>query len=55
MVKYGGDKLIQLIYELIKDVWTQEVMPKEWTTTIICPIHKKVIKWIARITEGYHY
>jgi hypothetical protein len=29
MVKYGGDKLIQLIYELIKDVWRQEVMPKE--------------------------
>jgi hypothetical protein len=28
MVKYGGDKLIQLIYELIKDVWRQEVMPK---------------------------
>jgi len=30
IVKYGGDKLIQLIYELIKDVWRQEVMPKEW-------------------------
>jgi len=40
-VKYGGDKLIQLIYELIKDVWRQEVMPKERTMTIICPIHKK--------------
>jgi len=33
-------KLIQLIYELIKDVWRQEVMPKE-CTMIICPIHKK--------------
>jgi len=41
LVKCGGDKLIQLIYELIKDVWRQEVMPKEWTKTIICPIHKK--------------
>jgi len=41
LVKYGGDKLIQLIYELIKDVWRQEVMPKELTMTIICPIHKK--------------
>jgi len=41
LVKYGGDKLIQLIYELITDVWRQEVMPKEWTMTIICPIHKK--------------
>ena len=40
-MKCGGDKLIQLIYELIKDVWKQEVMPKEWTMTIICPIHKK--------------
>ena len=33
--------MIQLIYELIKDVWRQEVMPKEWTMTIICLIHKK--------------
>ena len=41
LVKCGGDKLIQLIYELTKDVWRQEVMPKEWTMTIICPIHKK--------------
>jgi len=29
------------IYELIKDVWRQEVMPKEWAMTIICPINKK--------------
>jgi len=41
LVKYGGDKLIQLIYELIKDVWRQEVMPREWTMMISCPIHKK--------------
>ena len=41
LVKYGGDKLIQLIYELIQHVWRQEVMPKEWTVTIICPLHKK--------------
>jgi len=27
LVKYGGDKLIQPIYELTKDVWGQEVMP----------------------------
>jgi hypothetical protein len=55
MVKYGGDKLAQLIYESIKGVWKQELMSKEWTTTIICPIHKKVVKWIERIKEGYHY
>jgi len=41
LVKYGGDKLRQLIYELIEDVWRQEIMPKEWTMMIICPIHKK--------------
>jgi len=33
--------LIQLIYGLIEGVWRQEIMPKEWTMTIICPIHKK--------------
>jgi len=41
LMKCGGDKLRQLIYELIEDVWRQEVMPKEWTMTIICPIHKE--------------
>jgi len=51
-VKYGGDKLIQLIYELIKDVWRQEVMPKEWTMTIICPIHKKSDKTDCQNYKG---
>jgi len=51
LVKYG-DKLIQLTYELIKDVWRQEVMPKEWTM-IICPIHKKGDKTDCQNYRGF--
>jgi len=53
LVKYGRDKLIQLIYGLIKDVWRQEVMPKEWTMTIICPIHKKGNKTDCQNYRGF--
>ena len=60
LVKYGGDKLIQLIYESIKDVRRQEVMPKEWTMTVICPIHKKgdktdcqIYRWISILSVIY--
>jgi len=52
LVKYGGDKLIQLIYEFIKDVWKQEAMPKEWTVTIICPINKKGDKTDCQTYRG---
>jgi hypothetical protein len=35
MIKYGGD----------------EKMSEEWSTAIICPIHKKEVKWTAITTE----
>ena len=54
-MKYGGDKLIQLTHELIKDVWRQEVMPKEWIMMIICPIHKKSDKTDCQNYRGSHY
>ena len=44
--------MIKLIYELIKDVWRQELMPKEWTMTIIYPVHKKSDKMDCQNYRG---
>jgi hypothetical protein len=41
IIKYGGEKLWDLIHELISNIWEQEEMPKEWSVAIIHPIHKK--------------
>jgi hypothetical protein len=41
IIKYDGDKLWDLIYELITNIWKQEEMPKEWLIALIHPIHKK--------------
>lgn len=40
-IKYGGPALVQIIYEMIKEVWEKEVMPREWSKAIVHPIHKK--------------
>jgi hypothetical protein len=34
IIKYGRDKLWDLIYELITNIWEQEEMPKEWSIAL---------------------
>jgi hypothetical protein len=41
IIKYGGEKVWDLIYELITNIWEQGEMPKEWLIALIQPIHKK--------------
>jgi endonuclease/exonuclease/phosphatase family metal-dependent hydrolase len=41
LIKYGGDGLVDAVYELMKLIWTTENMPQEWDIGIICPIYKK--------------
>jgi hypothetical protein len=41
MIKYGGEKLWDLIYELITNIREQGEMPKEWSIALIHPVHKK--------------
>jgi hypothetical protein len=41
LIKHGGSMLRRRIHRLIEEVWETEQMPQEWSTALICPIHKK--------------
>ena len=40
LTKYGGNKLLNRMYELVRQIWEEERILKEWKETIIVPIHK---------------
>ena len=37
LIKYGGNKLLSRIYDLVRQVWKEERIPEEWKETIIVP------------------
>jgi len=39
LIKYGGDKLLNRMYELVRQIWEEERIREEWKETIIVPIH----------------
>ena len=41
LIKYGGNKLLNRMYELVTQIWEEERIPEEWKKTIIVPIHKR--------------
>jgi len=41
LIKYGGNKLLNRMYELVRQIWEEERLPEEWKETIIVPIHKR--------------
>jgi len=42
LIKYGRNKLLNRMYELVRQVWEEErVPPEEWKETIIVPINKR--------------
>lgn len=41
LFKCGGQELLNVLEEFPLSVWMTERLPKEWSETIICPIHKK--------------
>jgi len=40
-LKLAGKDLVTEIYFLVKDVWNNECMPKDWNLGIICLIFRK--------------
>ena len=41
LIKYGGYRLLNRIYELVRQIWEEERIPAEWKETIIVPVHKR--------------
>jgi len=41
LIKYRGDKLLNRMYELLRQIWEEERIPEEWKETIIVPICKR--------------
>ena len=41
LIKYGGSKLLNIIYEVVRLIWEEERIPEEWKETIIVPIYKE--------------
>jgi hypothetical protein len=41
LIKYRGYKLLNRIYELVRQFWEEERIPAEWKETIIVSIHKR--------------
>jgi hypothetical protein len=50
LIKYTGNKLLNRMYELVRQIWEEERIPEEWKEKIIVPIHKRGTEMGVRIT-----
>jgi hypothetical protein len=41
LIKCGVNKLLNSIYELLRQIWEEERIPEEWKETVIVPTHKR--------------
>ena len=41
LLKYGGQRLVEEIHLLLLNVWSAEIIPLDWLSSIIIPVHKK--------------
>jgi hypothetical protein len=41
ILKYGGDNMVEAVYELCRLVWEREELPQDWMKALIFPIAKK--------------
>ena len=52
LIKTGCEKLVEILYELIKTIWRNEMLPIEWMRGVICPLHKKGCKMSCKNYRG---
>jgi hypothetical protein len=41
LFKNGGQSLSEALHNITVSTWEKELMPKEWSTDLICPIFRK--------------
>jgi hypothetical protein len=41
LIKYGVNKLLNRIYEIVRQIWEEERIPENRKEIIIVPIHKR--------------
>ena len=41
LIKQRGNKVLNKMYELVRQTWEEERIPEEWKETTIVPIHKR--------------
>lgn len=41
LIKSGEKYLQQKIFQMVKRVWAEEIVPNEWKISVVCPILKK--------------
>jgi hypothetical protein len=49
LIKYGGIKLLNRMYELVRQIWEAERIPEEWKEILIVPIYKNEIEICVRM------
>jgi hypothetical protein len=52
MIKYGGEKLLLRLYQLIIKIWEKEELPENWKMVNYIPIHKKGDKKLCQNYRG---
>lgn len=41
LIKKGGNELIGIMHDMIKEIWNTERLPQQWLDGALCPLHKK--------------
>jgi hypothetical protein len=41
LLKHAGQEFSRCVHKLLGQMWTSEIIPGEWSLSIICPIHNK--------------
>jgi len=50
LIKFGGNKLVNRVYEPVIQIWEEERIPEEWKETTVVPIYKKETEIGVKIT-----
>lgn len=55
ILKNLDEEAIHRIHVIIRNIWSEEQLPKDWSAALICPIYKKGDPKNAVITEVLFY